>query len=169
MKTYTSGTDLIMVEGEIAIIKLLPKDISDINTKHIFFDSDSMPKQILASTKQLEGIPLLDRIKFVKPFDMEGMQEAYINENNLHECNFMDSVEDIIKTDFEDGYNANKAEFTKDDMIEAMNAVVLFYDCYPSLINIPEYIRGYLDGKQRLTLPKSIECDDNYNIIKIEF
>jgi hypothetical protein len=154
MKTFTAGKDLIMVDGDIYIedihyckwdetlIKLNPE-----SGRHY---------KIIASTKQLEGIKLLDRSLFVKHNPITKVYEE---------------LPDIVKkhlnyVSFEIGYNANKNEFTEQDI---QSAIIIAYNAGKegqSESKSSEFIFKLL---RPLALPKSITTNDELDIISVNW
>lgn len=120
---------------------------------------------ILASTAKLEGIPQLERKWFVKPVDVEELAEKYAYKNEQsYEYHMNDSGVGYVKQAYIDCHNANKAEFTRDEMEQAIkNAVQEYYKF--TEVNIDSVI----DSLRPLSLPKSITLNDDNEIISVEW
>lgn len=78
---------------------------------------------------------------------------------------------DITKHDFIQGHNANKAEFTRDDMIQAIKFGAAYIDCniLHSVEELESEAISYIDSLRPLSLPKSITLNDDNEIISVEW
>lgn len=154
-------SNLSLVEGEVYVLakpsESLPKQITYIEGRGYL--------TVLASTADLDGIPKIERKWFVKPLDIESLQQAYIHERNLY--HYDDREQDIIKSALEDGYNSNKSEFTRDEMIEGM--ALAFIHGQQNVCSKEFVINSYLDMVRPLSLPKSITFNDDNEIISVEW
>lgn len=161
----TTHTNLALVEGEVYILgKMASGKIGDtifctIDKKicRLLATYASYSCSVLASTAKLDCIPQLDRTHFVKPFDMKSMQDAYIHENNYY--NYEDKERDIIKSAFEDGFNAKEAEFTMEDM------EMLWKHAISEKLNFEQAIELI----HPISLPASINTDENFNVISVQW
>lgn len=164
MKTHTN---LALVYGEVYVYDAL--NLININTGKVYkgilslirnkslIQIDDIAYPILASTADLDGIPKLERKWFVKPVDVEELVFKHVDDD----YNYLPQDEfNIYSTGFITGYNTNKAEFTRDEMEQAM-----------------EYARNYaiysnneiLNIMHPLSLPKSITLNDTNEIISVEW
>lgn len=113
-------------------------------------------RKIIYSTAKLEGIPQLERKWFVKPVDVEELALKTILPKVYAEWEL-----DLFKA----GHNDNKAEFTRDEMIQAISIARIIVRGGGSKFTTDEII-----SKLRpLSLPKSIMLNDDNEIISIEW
>lgn len=184
MKTYKKDVDLFLVDGEVVIstkqdiqqgdywiykckhtgiveneitLNNLPNKMGWFDKLH---DRHSYLK-VIYSTKQLQGIKPLERSKFIKPIDLKSFQDAYIHENNYYNYEYRE--QDVIKSAYEDGYNANKAQFTREDIINAISIGRTIFKGGKPAFSYDEIISKI----QTLSLPESITINDNDEIVEV--
>lgn len=112
--------------------------------------------EITHSTASLAGVTKLDRIVFVKPKDVESLAiNKFPDGYNKHTSHAMRQI-------WVDGYNANKGEFTREEMIKAMNSVASFtVECSNNPFALSAYIDGFMNGIRQISIPNSITINNN--------
>lgn len=145
MKTYKKDVDLFLVDGEIEV-----RQTQDIpNPKY----GITKISKIIYQTKQLQGIKPLERSKFIKPVNI---MDIY-NESKKEFGN----ARVLGLQSFKAGYNANKSEFTRDQIIEAISMAFL------SGRGMLYTIESIIDKIRPIALPESITINDNDEIIEV--
>lgn len=108
--------------------------------------------KIVASTKQLPNVKQLPREVFVKGVDVKIEAEK-----------FLPKVYSEWEFElFEAGYNANKNEFSMQQMMRAMNLSFT-----TGALNGDKTSQDILNMIQPLSLPIHVETDDEFNITKV--
>lgn len=150
MKTFTQS-DMVLLKGEVSIWNK--------ERQSMLYTTDPFYINL--------GIKQLDRDKFVKPVDVEEIEalasKAFPYDDNIDLCELND-----CRRGFIEGFthNANKKEFTREEMIRAMNASAFFVFKH-NIYQFDEYTRGYLDGIRPLSIPKSITVDQYFNVLNV--
>lgn len=141
----TTHTNLALVGGDVY---LQSTENSNRTTYHLSNDKNV---HVLASTAKLEGIPQLDRKHFVKPkVDVEELAwKKYPDEHDSY----------YKRQAFEDGYNFKEAEFTREDM----EACWLAAQKKMNDFNESGFSK-FMNELRPLSLPKSIDVDDDFNV-----
>jgi len=143
MKTTTYTADqMILSDGEVSIYS------KDMRTRH-------------ATTDDVAGIPQLDRNRFVRGVDVELLATDYAMQTHGIEYTEPDMQRDVnaTKRDFIAGYNANKNEFTLDEIKQAWQSA---YELSESFDQVIKRLRP-------LELPASIEVDEIFNVINVKW
>jgi hypothetical protein len=176
----TTHTNIAIVEGDVYIVSdTIPKHFNvpvyNWNYNQInIFNNDCIEaerhgirfSEIIASTAKLEGIPRLDRKHFVKP--KVDVEEVFVKKIG-YETDIFDGDDWDRLEHFKAGYNAKEAEFTREDMENAIHAAFICSRIYGEDVDVNEYVRGYLHGIRPLSLPSSITTDENFNVISVEW
>ena len=140
------------------VIKQLEEPI-DYESEHFKIYGMGARIKIIASTSNLECIKQLDRKYFVKKEDVEDLaKKKYPYEDEgftAIDRGTLKTFADIWKK----GYNANKGEFTREEMQQA----------YIAGMCGDESLQDLLYRLRPLSLPKSIEVDSEYNVIKVNW
>lgn len=143
MKKYKKDVDLF----------LLGKNIMITTEAHI------QDVDVIYSTKIITGVKPIDRSKFIKPIDLDGLFEKLKGYSKDRFDNEEHSEMDYFKA----GYNSNKAEFTREE------AKALFDEgCRQGTGNYPlmSFYRC-IEILNPLTLPESITINDNDEIVEV--
>lgn len=173
MKKFTQS-DMILHNGDVYVIGniLIPEWYfdGDLLRRNVVDDNDYWQrrpnyKRIGYSTASLEDVKQLDRQKFVKPVDIGEIAFNYAEKSNAKWDN-----ENVVNEAFKAGYNANKAEFTKEEVRQAMADSMAFLDCNPkaTVNEIFEWRKEYLNKIRPISIPKSITIQ-NDEIINVEW
>ena len=142
LKTLLPNKDYILHEGEIYFIS-----IEDTFPHTGIYIEGKGYKAILSSTASMQGVKQLDRSLFVKGVDVEELAAIRFpmsdnsNFDHLHH----------LRVGFIAGYNANKNEFTRDEVITLMMKAV-FKVGTGEFVDIEEIINNL----RPLSLPSSI-------------
>lgn len=169
MKTLHANKDYVLVSGEIHFVNADFININDACTDGyttiIFKDTCSLlgKRKIIASTDKSLPVKHIDRSLFVKPVDIINTAMDIADEYYL--------LADHNKTHFilgyKAGYNANLNQFTLEEMKAAMKAIYNWqFINGKRATNLNDYIRDYLMSIHPISLPKTIQCDDNYENLK---
>lgn len=136
MKTIPKS-DMMLISGEVYVLD--PKDRT----------------QVIYSTATLEGVKQLDRERFVKPVDAKSLanEEAKLFYSEPSE------IKSHFKLGFKAGYNANKAEFTKQDMANVFGIAFDLGRTQKSFTGSDFEKAMYANKK--LSLPQSIELEND--------
>lgn len=140
MKTYTANVDLFLIDGEIHCFEENNTTLMDC----MVTDDGFMP--IAYSTTKADSCSTfkqLDRSLFVKGLDLEEMAQQYLRSEKISNSDFH---RDIFKA----GYQANKAEFTRDEMESVVNWI---------RVNPNRSLNDALYWLRPLSLPKSVTID----------
>lgn len=155
MKTITFTPDLIVLTKEGEILLLAPDEN---------LIEGQMHAQILASTNpKSTNTKHIERSKFVKPeVDVE-----QLSINQAWEWTTFDQAAYTFSTGFKAGYNANKKEFTREEMETAMRAAIVTTFSSESAKYANSFVDVYINNLRPLTLPKSVICDEEYCILNV--
>lgn len=155
--TYTSNENCFLIDGEVYFTKLpeyCNRNIDGLNTVGgiNFLTVKGVCYIITHSTnKDLDNIVSLPRDKFVKPVDYIELAIEEFGE---------DKVNRLVVDIFTKGHNANPNDFTRDEMIKAMNAV---HNNPLIILDIPAYINHL----RPLSLPESIQINEQGEIVNV--
>lgn len=143
-KTYTANVDLFLIDGEIFITE--PHDEGEEKT--------------IYSTKKIHDCPLLDRNRFVKGEDLDDfIAEAYHNTKG-----HKGQVEGF-ELGFKAGYQANKAEFTREELEKAFMAGIKSVTAHGVWYKI---FNEFVSELRQLSLPDSVTIENN-EIIEVKW
>ena len=113
----------------------------------------------------LPAVRYLDRTLFVNKEDVEELAEKHVSKKGYNKNNHKALFQHINeKNNFIAGYNANKGEFTREEMEIAIKEAG-FLTQQGNHFKVA--IRNIINSLRPLSLPKSIEVDEQYNVIKV--
>lgn len=127
--------DMILHDGEVHVV-----DLTD--SFGNCFEGIEFP--VIYSTKELENVPHLNRVHFVKP--KEDVEELALKEFPETDNKMWNIMHTSARDNFKAGYKANKAEFTIEELKTAWAMGVEQSDAFDAVIKllrpifIPEYI-----------------------------
>lgn len=185
----TTHTNLALVEGEVYILseeqkfkekyviingkRIQKENDTPFNRERFFIDENILVpgsiKLIVASTAKMEGTSRLDRKHFVKPkVDVDELVKKYIKgKEKYFEYHMNDSGVDYVEQSFIDGYNAKEAEFTREDMEEAMS--LMFIHGQQNVVSKEFAMKETLNMLSPLQLPASVTLNENNEVISVEW
>lgn len=181
--TYTANENCFLIEGEVYLIdESIPKKLNHwvylaSKGKMLQIIDDSLRSIMVAtgapvithSTKPLEGVKPLPREKFVKPKDVDLLSE--FERLKGYECDRFDNEEWSEYEWFKQGagHNANPNEFTREEMIQAMTMTGAYADSNPRATHqdVMKYIGNYINSLRPLTLPASLEINEQGEIVNV--
>lgn len=110
---FEAGKNMVLVEGKIYLLK----DTSNIDFNHPIIKHKYEGRNIIATTNtELTGIHHIPREWFVRKVDLDRLAYDFAEKSK---CDWED--EHFVNEAFKAGYNANKSEFTRDELFTAMN------------------------------------------------
>lgn len=179
--TYTANENCFLIYGEVYLTKpysieqklvdryvIVENEVlkcAEINTKtgigrepegHPFIYDGALI--VTHSTKPLDGVKQLPRDKFVKPVDYIELAIEEFGE---------DKVNRLVVDIFTKGHNANPNEFTLSEIGDAMEAAIQWYDSHPVLSDMSEFIHTYINSLRPLSLPASLEINEQGEIVNV--
>lgn len=148
MKTITFTPDTIaLVNGEIY---LTPNS----HGKTFVWQGGQLRNFYATTNTSIPNVKHIDRSLFVNP-DVEDMKDA------VREWMYDGSYHYFIEAEaIKYGYNANKKDFTREEMEQAMSYATAF----PKRPH-----EEILNMFRPLSIPKSVICDEEYNIIEVKW
>jgi len=154
MKTYTKE-QIILSDGEVSIGNVT--DWCTIDDYHIKTDKGFFVVE--ASTEKIEGLPHLDRGRFVRGVDVRALsKERYpYSKEGLTEVD-ADTMKMFARI-WEAGYNTNTAVLTLDQARTIWAAGVEASGTFEDALKIV----------QPLSIPESITVDENFNVIDVKW
>jgi len=164
MKQTFTKESITMHEGEVLILK------TPHNPRNVNFHYEGVTFDILYSTGVILGTAHIDRKEFVKPVDVEALADSYLTPDI-----FLSRPEPIwsdhegyieLSEAFQEGYNANPNEFTREDMQLAFKAGAEYinsdaYITYKSEKAITKAGEQYVDNLRPLSIPESVTIENN--------
>lgn len=115
-------------------------------------------KVVLTTNTSIPGVPHIDRKHFQKhDVDVFELFESWLIKSKKS-CSFMD---------FKAGHNANKKEFTREEMEQAMRYAITITFSSESAKHANGMVDKYINDLRPLSIPSLITCDDDFENIKV--
>lgn len=119
--------------------------------------------KILATTNtSIPNVKHIERSKFVNPdVYVEELAQKAIYEEGFH----YEMEKQSFKAGFKAGYNANKKEFTR----EEIEIAYIAGKNHNEFDNAVDGFNVFLTNIRPLSIPKEVICDEEYNVIEIKW
>lgn len=153
MTTTTTFTpdSIALVDGEIY---LTPNR----DGKTFTWQGGQLRNFYATTNTSIPNVKHIDRIKFMKP-DVDVEELAHTNADRLYNRSELSQGWVANVRGFVDGYNSNKKEFTIEELKTAWAFGVEASQGFDEIIKI----------LRPLSIPKSVICDQEYNLIEVKF
>lgn len=181
MNTTITKDQMILHEGELYLLHptkfatvkgLIPEKTPCVYKilDKTFFRVERKAFLITHSTSKLDGVIHLQKEWFVKGEDVEEMAQKFI-ENTSDFDGADDGWIRLFKNIFKAGHNANKGEFSREEMIQAMTMTGAYADSNPKATHkdVMTYIGNYINSLRSLQLPEKIVLSPDGELVEIQW
>lgn len=155
-------------------ITFTPDSISLSDDGHIYLMENyelSGPEVRATTNTSIPNVKHIERSLFVKPeVDVEELAHR-----SVEKYYFENVPKSVVYKAFLAGYNANKKEFTREEMEQAFEfgRTMKYPEKAKKFADIAYHIsvvkEKFFNSIRPLSLPKSVECDQEYNVISVKW